>query len=107
MLVNLILNAAEAMNGFGSPDPTVTIETRRTDGNAIEILVADAGPGLAEGDSDRIFDAFVTSKHDGLGLGLSISRSIITAHGGTITASNSSTGIGAVFSILLPGNAGE
>jgi PAS domain S-box-containing protein len=107
VLVNLILNAAEAMNGFGSPDPTVTIETRRTDGNAIEILVADAGPGLAEGDSDRIFDAFVTSKHDGLGLGLSISRSIITAHGGTITASNSSTGIGAVFSILLPGNAGE
>ncbi len=107
VLVNLILNAAEAMNGFGSPDPTVTIETRPSDGTAIEILVTDAGPGLAEGDSERIFDAFVTSKHDGLGLGLSISRSIITAHGGTITASNSSTGIGAVFSILLPGNAGE
>ena len=67
----------------------------------IEILVGDQGPGLAEGDTERIFDAFHSSKPAGMGIGLAVSRSIVEAHGGRLWA-EPGTGHGAIFHLELP-----
>jgi signal transduction histidine kinase len=71
----------------------------------VRIRIADSGPGLPAGLEERIFDPFVSTKETGLGLGLSICRRIVDAHGGSITAANSPTG-GAVFEVQLPCLAG-
>jgi signal transduction histidine kinase len=68
---------------------------------AVRISVADAGPGIAPDVIDRIFEPFMTTKGEGLGLGLSISRSIVELHGGRIAVRNVPEG-GAEFSVLLP-----
>ncbi len=102
VLVNLLRNAVEAM---GAAEPAeercLTIATRaRTDG-AIEFLVADSGPGIAPQLRDRLFEPFVTSKSKGLGMGLSVCRRLIEAHGGAIDV-ESRPGAGAAFKFHLP-----
>jgi two-component system, NtrC family, sensor kinase len=98
VLVNLLLNAADAMGGRGR----VRLDARRA-GEAVELRVADSGPGVAAADRAQIFDPFFTTKEpgQGTGLGLSISRSIIEAYGGTLTLAPS-TEAGATFVVRLP-----
>jgi two-component system, LuxR family, sensor kinase FixL len=98
VLLNLIVNACEAMSGSPPSERRLTIATRPVDeGRAIECSVADCGSGIRPGDTERIFQPFVTTKKQGLGLGLAICRSIIEAHGGRLWGENAADGCGAVF----------
>jgi PAS domain S-box-containing protein len=100
VIVNLISNALEAMSEGG----TLSINISKIDGvheDAIELKVADTGPGIPPDKIDRIFDPFFTTKKDGTGLGLAISRRIMTAHRGTIQV-ESFPDAGTVFTIQLP-----
>jgi PAS domain S-box-containing protein len=97
-LMNLMLNALEAMRGTGGE---LTIASAAHDGSQVMISVSDTGVGLPTADADQIFDAFFTTKSHGTGLGLAITRSIIEAHGGRIWFSTNS-GPGATFHFTLP-----
>jgi len=98
VLLNLIVNACEAMSGSPPSERRLTITTRPVEeGRAIECAVADRGSGIPAGDAERIFQPFVTTKKQGLGLGLAICRSIIEAHGGRLWAVNAAGERGAVF----------
>jgi PAS domain S-box-containing protein len=99
VLVNLIRNAFEAMADQDQRD--VTLTTRLFDNDMIEIAVADIGPGIPADIAGRLFEPFVSSKHDGMGFGLSISRSIIEAHDGQLIAERRPEG-GTIFRFTLP-----
>jgi two-component system sensor kinase FixL len=98
VLLNLIRNAAEAM--AGSTRRELSITTSRA-GDMVEISIADTGSGLPETVRSRLFQPFVTSKPDGMGVGLSVCRTIIEAHGGTLAAEDG-TGGGTVFRLTVP-----
>src|SRR6202162_213582 len=99
VIINLIRNAFEAM---ADQEPRqVTLSARALDDDMIEIAIADIGPGIPGDIAGRLFEPFVSSKHDGMGLGLSISRSIIEAHDGQLTAEPNPGG-GTVFRFTLP-----
>jgi PAS domain S-box-containing protein len=99
VIVNLIRNAVEAM---ADQEPReVTLTTRAFDDETIEIAVADIGPGIPAELADRLFMPFVSIKHDGMGLGLSICRSIIEAHDGQLIAAPNPGG-GTIFRFTLP-----
>jgi len=98
VLLNLIVNACEAMSGSPPSQRCLRIATRPVDeGRTLECSVADRGCGIPAGDTERIFQPFVTTKKQGLGLGLAICRSIIEAHGGKLWAENGTGGHGATF----------
>ena len=99
VLLNLILNAIEAM-GNGEPR-ALSIVTREGDAENVLVSVSDTGPGLDPANVDRIFEAFHSTKPDGLGLGLSICRSIIEAHQGKIWARKNAAR-GSTFQFTLP-----
>ena len=99
VLLNLMRNAVEAMEDSSVRD--LTVATAPAPGNMIEISVADTGPGIAPEISAQLFQPFVTTKRTGMGVGLSISRTIIEAHGGAIAARTNNGG-GTVFSFTLP-----
>jgi PAS domain S-box-containing protein len=99
VIVNLIRNAFEAMADQEPQEVTVT--TRVLDSETIEIAVADIGPGIPDEIAGRLFEPFVSSKHDGMGFGLAISRSIIEAHDGRLIAEPNSGG-GTIFRFTLP-----
>jgi two-component system sensor kinase FixL len=99
VIINLIRNAMEAMRGCRRRDLTVRAR-QNGDGNAV-IEVIDTGPGIPQDVAARLFQPFVTSKPNGMGIGLSISRRIVEAHGGTLSASRNADG-GATFRIELP-----
>jgi C4-dicarboxylate-specific signal transduction histidine kinase len=100
VLLNLIINAIEAMRDVGEEERELLISTsHEPDGVSVE--VRDSGPGFAPADLDRVFEAFYTTKPSGLGLGLSICRSIIEAHNGRLWASPN-TPRGAVFGFIAP-----
>ena len=94
---NLIVNSIEALEGQ-QVTPLVAIRAA-TDSNRMLIQVIDNGPGVDA--PERIFDAFMTTKETGMGMGLAVSRSIVEAHGGRLWAENNKTG-GAIFSVALP-----
>jgi C4-dicarboxylate-specific signal transduction histidine kinase len=98
VILNLVVNAIEAMSGTIGPLRELQIRSER-DGDAALVTVRDTGPGLPLAEPERIFGAFFTTKPDGLGMGLSISRTIIETHGGRLCAANT-TG-GAVFQFRL------
>jgi C4-dicarboxylate-specific signal transduction histidine kinase len=83
--VNLILNAIEAMRGTTQGDRELLVRTAKADGGVL-VTVMDSGPGLPQARLERIFEPFYTTKEGGLGVGLSICRSIIEAHGGRLWA---------------------
>lgn len=101
VISNLVRNAFEAMAETKSHRREVTIRTRPFDGDAVEIEVSDTGPGIDGVVIDQVFDQFFTTKLDGIGMGLSISRSIIESHGGRIRAESGKNG-GATFRFTLP-----
>ncbi|GLI98712.1 Adaptive-response sensory-kinase SasA [Sphingobium sp. AntQ-1] len=98
VLVNLIRNAVEAMAQVAIRDLTIT--TRRRPKAMVQVSVADTGPGISEQVAPQLFEAFVSSKTDGMGLGLSICRTIIEAHGGRIWTDGAPNG-GAAFHFTL------
>jgi C4-dicarboxylate-specific signal transduction histidine kinase len=108
VVVNLVLNGFEAMEQNKRGDRRIEIKTRFRDAGeeSVEIAFMDRGAGLPDGTADRIFEAFYTTKPRGLGMGLSISRSIIEAHGGRLTAENQPGG-GAMLRVYLPLAMGE
>ncbi len=99
VLMNLMMNASQAMSEMPEDGRLLEIELL-ADGGGIVVLVRDTGPGLPPAASERLFNPFFTTKADGLGLGLSICRSIVESHGGTLTARNDPDG-GAMFRIWL------
>ncbi len=102
VLLNLIFNAIEAMDGkYG--DRVLRLKTERREDDGIVIKVMDTGPGIDPTKIDNIFDAFVTTKARGIGLGLAICRMIVERHGGQLLASSGGEG-GAEFDIILPVN---
>jgi PAS domain S-box-containing protein len=98
VLMNLMLNAIEAMQGVSAH---LEINSQRTDDGQLLIAVSDTGLGLPTAKADQIFDAFFTTKPQGTGMGLAISRSIVESHGGRLWASSNS-GRGATFRFTLP-----
>lgn len=98
VLMNLMLNGVEAMHDKGGE---LTVASQRTKDGQLMISVSDTGVGLSSDAAERIFDAFFTTKPQGTGMGLSISRRIIAAHGGRLWES-SDTGKGATFQFTLP-----
>lgn len=100
VILNLAMNAIEAMHGETRRPRELCIRTERQASGRAVVTIKDSGPGLPVGDPERLFTAFYTTKQEGLGIGLSISRTIVEAHGGRLWASNSGTG--AVFQFELP-----
>ncbi|MBB5710726.1 PAS domain S-box protein [Sphingomonas xinjiangensis] len=103
VLVNLIRNAMQALRGCDRPDRIITISSRKLDDQTVEIAVADNGPGMPAQVLETIFTRFTTTKggRGGMGIGLSISKRIIEAHGGSLSAANQPEG-GAIFRFTLP-----
>ena len=101
VMINLVLNACDAMTDQEPGKRVLTLRTALTAAGTVQVSVTDQGPGIRADSMDRIFTAFFTTKEHGLGLGLSICRRIISAHGGAIWAENTSDG-GATFVFHLP-----
>ena len=106
VVVNLIRNGIDAMLEAGTPDPRLEISTALVAGDMIEIAVSDAGPGVAPDAAEAVFTPFMTTKQGGMGIGLSVSRSIVEAHGGRIRV-EPAPGQGARFAFTLSTGAGE
>ena len=100
VVLNLLLNAMDAMADCPADGRHVVVSTAVT-AHAVQLSVSDTGAGLLEGVGDRIFDPFYTTKPAGMGMGLSIARSIVAAHGGRIWARNNE-GPGATLTFTLP-----
>jgi PAS domain S-box-containing protein len=101
VILNLVVNAVEAMNATSEGARELRVSTRETEPNLVLVAVRDSGPGLTQAALDQLFDAFYTTKPGGLGLGLSICRSIIEAHQGQLWAT-ANTPRGAIFQFTLP-----
>src|SRR5262249_6401650 len=101
VLLNLIRNAIEAMEAVKDGRRMLQLRTEKNGRDAIAIEVEDTGPGIDKEKLEDIFEAFVTTKPKGMGLGLAICRMIIERHGGQLSASSADKG-GALFQIILP-----
>jgi PAS domain S-box-containing protein len=101
VILNLIMNAIEAMSEVGEGSRELLISTSEAESGGVLVTVSDSGPGLPQADPERLFEAFYTTKASGLGMGLSICRSIIQNHGGRLWATPNQPR-GAVFRMMLP-----
>jgi signal transduction histidine kinase len=101
VIFNLVRNAIEAMETASERGRMLHVSTERSGQAAIALGVQDSGPGIDVKELDRIFDAFVTTKANGMGLGLAICRTIVLRHGGQLTASSDGKR-GALFQLVLP-----
>jgi signal transduction histidine kinase len=101
VMLNLINNAVQAMSAVGVDARELVISTSKTEPNGVGVAVRDSGAGLDPANFDRAFEAFYTTKPGGLGMGLSICRSIIEAHGGRMWASANAPR-GATFQFTVP-----
>ena len=106
VLLNLIINALDAMEQLSPAERRVIISTRSDKGDVAEVTVRDFGTGLPKDRPDKVFDHFFSTKQKGMGMGLAIVRSIIEAHGGTITGENAADR-GARMVVRLPAARGE
>jgi signal transduction histidine kinase len=100
VILNLIMNAIDAMSDMPSAKRKITVQTGRI-GDFAEVSISDAGPGIPTDKLKEVFEPFFTTKAQGMGMGLSIARTIVEAHNGQIFAENQ-TGGGAIFRIQLP-----
>jgi PAS domain S-box-containing protein len=101
VILNLVGNAIEAMSGVADGKRELWINTKKNEPGYVLLDIRDSGPGLGEGNPEQVFNAFYTTKASGMGIGLSICRSIIEAHGGRVWAT-ANVPRGAAFQILLP-----
>jgi signal transduction histidine kinase len=101
VMLNLILNAVEALSGISEGSRDLLISSEDGGANGVRVAVQDSGPGLTPESFEHLFDAFYTTKLGGMGMGLSICRSIIEAHGGRIWAT-ANFPQGAAFRFALP-----
>jgi signal transduction histidine kinase len=101
VVLNLVLNGMDAMRKSNPQDRILVLRTARESSTAVRVAVQDAGVGVGEANRDDLFQAFYTTKADGMGMGLAIARSIIEAHAGRLEA-HSNPGSGATFSFTLP-----
>jgi C4-dicarboxylate-specific signal transduction histidine kinase len=103
--LNLILNACEAMSANEPSARQLTVVTGREGNGSFEVSIADRGGGVEAGRADALFQPFFTTKEQGLGLGLTICRSIVLAHNGDLWVTNNADG-GATFHMSLPAHDG-
>jgi signal transduction histidine kinase len=101
VVLNLILNAVEALSSVEARARELLISTEQNQTNGVLVAVRDSGPGIDPEHIERVFEAFYTTKTSGVGMGLSICRSIIDAHGGRLWADKNEPR-GAVFQFILP-----
>ena len=104
VVLELMMNAADALAELPSTAPRLLTVSSRAHEAAVFVSVADTGTGVDEADSERLFDPLFTTKTDGVGMGLTASRAIVDAHGGSLWASRNGT-TGAVFTFSLPASA--
>jgi C4-dicarboxylate-specific signal transduction histidine kinase len=104
VILNLIINAVEAMSSMREGARELLICTEKAESNGALVAVRDSGPGLDLESVDRLFEAFYTTKVQGMGIGLAICRSIIEAHGGRLWA-RANVPCGAIFQFTLPAHA--
>ncbi|CAE6703348.1 PAS domain-containing sensor histidine kinase [Paraburkholderia aspalathi] len=101
VIINLVMNGVQAMSDITGRPRELRIRTRRFDARHAQVIIEDCGTGISEENAGRLFNAFFTTKAEGMGMGLSICRSIVEAHGGRIWA-ESQEGNGAVLQFILP-----
>ena len=101
VLLNLIMNALDAVSSLPPAQRRIIISTHRKEGPSAEVSVRDFGPGLPSEGSEKVFDHFFSTKAEGMGMGLTIARSIVEAHAGTLGAEDVEGG-GARFFFRLP-----
>jgi signal transduction histidine kinase len=101
VILNLLLNASDAMGGIDDRPRQIVIRTERGEKDRVQLSVRDTGVGFDPPGADRLFDAFYTTKSNGMGIGLSVSRSIIESHKGRLWATPND-GPGATFSFSIP-----
>jgi signal transduction histidine kinase len=101
VVLNLVINSIEAMGSASSGERTITGRTSLVDDTTVEVSIEDSGPGITPEKIDQIFEPFFTTKDAGMGMGLSIARTIIASHGGRIWAANRREG-GAVLRFTMP-----
>jgi signal transduction histidine kinase len=103
VLLNLLVNGCDAMAEVEAIERRLLVRTGLTDGGVIRVSVADQGCGIPHEKMERLFEPFFTTKTQGMGLGLAVCRTIISAHGGKLWATNNA-GHGATFQFTLPAN---
>jgi C4-dicarboxylate-specific signal transduction histidine kinase len=101
VVLNLIVNGMEAMADEPARQRKIVVRTTKMDDTFAEISISDRGPGISSDALDKVFNPFFTTKTEGMGMGLSIARTIVQAHGGRIWTENNVSG-GAVFRLVLP-----
>jgi signal transduction histidine kinase len=101
VVLNLLLNASDAMREVVDRPRQLVVRTERSEDGGVTLLVRDSGVGFESQDAERLFEAFYTTKRDGMGIGLSLSRSIIERHHGRLWATPSE-GSGATFAFTIP-----
>jgi signal transduction histidine kinase len=101
VVLNLVMNGIEAMSSITDRSRELLITSRNNDQDQVEVMIEDSGIGLGPDQNARIFDAFYTTKPSGMGMGLSICRSILQAHGGQLWATGND-GPGSTFHFSLP-----
>jgi len=106
VIINLVINAVEAMESVADRPRELTIQSGRHDTDGVFLAVADSGIGIADADAERVFTPFFTTKSSGLGMGLSICRSIMEAHEGRLSRFRNEGG-GAIFQFVLPVHQGD
>ncbi len=102
VLLNLVLNSMDALLGVPEPQRYIRVHTEVREDDAVQVRVVDGGCGILPEHLPKVFDSFYTTKDNGLGLGLSIARTIVTSHGGRIWAENNEDASGATFRFELP-----
>jgi C4-dicarboxylate-specific signal transduction histidine kinase len=106
VILNLLLNASDAMSGVEDRPRQLLIRTEPGEAGGVALLVQDAGVGFPPADAERLFEAFHTTKQDGMGIGLSVSRSIIERHHGRMWAAPNA-GPGSTFGFVVGSNGSD
>ena len=106
VIINLVMNGIEAMQSITDRPRVLVIQSAEDETHRVHVSVTDCGVGISAENANRLFDAFFTTKSSGMGMGLSICRSIIEAHGGRLSVSPNE-GPGATFQFVLPSQQGE